>query len=169
MPRHSTLASYTLYFVKQHAVSGQPELHFSRLTGSELSMSMTDTLDTAWKRVVPGCVITLSAAADKLSGASLSETCTFEDPLHGKTMLERSLAITDQQIEFSNRLLQPGETVDSSPPVMKFHKHQTFEGSVNVATANLSHGKGQADWQELTTFNIFDDGRTIQLYDADMN
>lgn len=174
--RGSMSASYDLYFAKLNPESRRPELHFSRITGSELSLSLPETLDTGWKRVVPGCVIalapfyrqTLTSVVGQLSGKSNTETCLFDDPLYGGISFERSLSISDNQIAMTEVELKPGEVIDEFPMARQFQKHQTYAGTVSLNNSVLADDIGSSEWQQSTTFNLYDDGRSSHLYDSEM-
>lgn len=174
--RFSVLANYDLYFVKRNPASGQLELHFTRMTGSDLSKSLPETLDIGWQRAVPGCVITLApfnrqtlTSVDRqLFGKSNTETCRFEDPIHGEIGFERSLSISSNQINMTGVELKPGEGLEVQPEATHFQKQQAFEGTVSLNSAITGDDKDTPGWQTSTTSNLYDDGRVSHLYDAEM-
>ena len=174
--RGAIFASLDLYFAKLNPESRQPELHFSRMTGSELSMSLAETLDTGWKRVEPGCVIalapfyrqTLTSVDGQLFGKSNTETCLFDDPLHGRISFERSLSISSNQIAMTEVELKPGEVIDQFPMARQFQKHQTYEGTISLNASVLADDIRSSGWQQSTTFNLYDDGRIRHPYDSEM-
>jgi|GEM_PF-3064238 len=174
--RDSAVANYDLYFVKLNPESGQQELHFSRMTGSDLSKPLPETLAIGWARVLPECVITLApfnvqtpVSVDRqLFGKSKTETCRFEDPIHGEIAFERSLSISSDQINMTEVELKPGEVIAEQPVVIQFQQHQAYEGTVSLSSAASGDDEGTSGWQTSTTFNLYDDGRVSHVYDSDM-
>lgn len=174
--RNSVDANYDLYFARLNAQSRQPELHFSRLTGSDLSKSLPETLEIGWQRVLPECVIALAPVNDQtaasvdrqLFGKSDTETCKFEDPLHGKVAFERSLSVSSNKIDMTGVELQPDEAIVESPAVLQFQQHQAYQGTVTLNTATLAAGEASPEWQVSTPFHLYDDGRVNKIYATDM-
>ena len=173
-------ATYDLYFIRLDPSSGVPEMEFARMTGSDLSKPLAETLHIGRKRALPGCTISLAqfniqsltAVQTSYIGKSLIDTCQFEDPLHGHTAFERSLSISENQITVTEIALKPGETLSATaeqlPLAKLFQKHQAYEGTVSVNMAAVSNNPDTTQWITSTSINFYDDGRVSKLYDTDM-
>lgn len=173
--RGSGVANYDLYFVKLNSAWKQPELHFARLTGSDLYRALPEMVDIGWQRVLKGCVImlapfdrqTLTSVDRHLSGSSDPETCRFEDPVHGEIAFERFLSISNNDINMVNTELQPGEAPEEQPLVTQFQQHQAYNGTLRLNPA-ISDKSDSSEWQTSTAFNLYDDGRVHSTHDSEM-
>ncbi len=161
-------ASYDIYWLKLNPQTRQAELHFSHLTGSELSLSLKDTLAIAWRRVLPGCTIVLEADQQRFYGHTEPDRCRFEDPLRGATRLYRSLSLGAHSLETETIALLPGEQADAGAHSLIMQKHRLYRGQVSER-ANSDADTGEyGEWKSSTLFNIRDDGRVVQIYDGNM-
>jgi len=156
-----------IYWVKQNPQSGRAELHFTRLTGDELSMSLQDTLAIAWQRVQPGCVIVLSADAQHIYGQSRPESCRFENPFEGETRFYRSFSLGPTGLEMATEALRPGEQATPANRKLILQKLKIYQARVSVGKLDQTTGK-YGEWQSSAPFNIRDDGAVIRLYSSDM-
>lgn len=174
--RGSGVVNHDLYFVKLNSEWEQPELHFARLTGSDLTMSLPEMLDIGWQRVLKGCVIMLApfnhqkltSVDHYLLGRSDPKTCRFEDPLHGEIAFERFMSISNQQINMVNTTLKPGEVPEEQPLVTQFQQHSVYAGTVRLSSAITTDSNDSSGWQTSTAFNLYDDGRVSDIYDSEM-
>jgi len=166
--RDSDLVRYDVYWLKLNEQSKQTELYFSRLTGSELSLSMQATLALAWQRVIPGCVMVLSSDEDRISGQTQPETCRFENPLEGETRLYRRLSLEKDLLEMETSVMLPGEQHTAGSGKLEMQKHREYQGQISVRADKDMADSDTAEWRSSIRFNTRDDGRTIQLYDGDM-
>ncbi len=161
-------SEYDIYWLKLNAEADQPELHFARLSGSELSLSLEATLALAWKRVRPGCVMPLESVEQRLVAKTRPDNCRFDNPLRGETRLFRSLAISDAGLETDSVELEPGEQSASGGASLILQKHRTYEGQASERPLTDPEAGEYGEWQSSIPFNTRDDGRIEKLYDGNM-
>ena len=155
---------YDIYWLKLNPLTKKAEFHFARLTGAELSLSLQETLATAWQRVLPGCVIVLGANGEELRGYSRPDTCRFEDPYRGETRIYRMLALGANRLELETAVMVPGEQHNAGDGHLIMQKHRLYAGSASIGVDSDPATGEYVEWQELSGFSLFDDGRTVRLY-----
>ncbi len=166
--RGSITARYDIYWLKLNPLTKKAEFHFARLTGAELSLSLQETIATAWQRVLPGCVIVLEANGEQLQGHSRPDTCRFEDPYRGETRIYRMLALGANSLELETAVMAPGEQHNAGDGNLIMQKHRFYAGSASISVAvNPATGEYE-EWQDLSRFSLFDDGRVIRLYSRNL-
>jgi hypothetical protein len=172
--RSTSSRHYDLYWPQINPFSRSLELQFTRISGSELSATVPESLATAKQRALPGCLIEILVSGTQMQGQTQPETCRFENPAHGESRLYRSVVL-GSVIDGSNSLditsleLEPGETADEDIPPMRFQKHQAYIGSISISPDVISEAIQSDQWQESTAFNLHDDGRIAHMLDTDMN
>jgi len=164
--RGSWEARFDIYWLKLNPQTQQPEFHFAHLSGSELSLSRQETLATAWKRVLPGCVITLEGTANLLQGHSQPDTCRFEDPIHGQSRIYRMLALGNNNLQLETIMIAPGDEYAAGSNTLSMLKHQLYTGSVSMSPDTAADTPSTGEWRQSGNFNMHDDGRINRLYDS---
>lgn len=167
--RSSAHSHYDLYWLGHNPESKRLEMHFSRITGSELSAAEAETLNIGLRRAMPGCAIDLQLTDTQLKGQTVPESCLFENPVHGQSHIYRSIDLRSEQLDLVNLELKPGEVVSEELPTLQFQKRQVFEGDVSIGLNATTDEPESGQWQTSTKFIVIDDGRVSRLYDADMN
>ena len=158
-------ANFDVYWLKLNPQTKLPELHFSHLSGSELSLSMQATLETAWKRVLPGCVIVLEDSGDLIQGHSEPDTCRFGDPLLGESRVYRMLALGKNNLRLETIVMAPGDDYIAGSKTLHMLKHQLYTGTVSIRSDTDPDTTTPGEWRTSGEFNIYDDGRINRLYE----
>lgn len=160
-------ASFDIYWFKLNPETNQPGFHFAHLSGNELSLSLEATLATAWKRVLPGCIIALEVTNDLLQGHTQPDDCKFEDPIRGKNRVYRMLTLGNNSLQLETIVVGPGDEFIPGSKTLNMLQHRLYTGTVSIRldTDTDPTETTAAEWRDSGNFNIYDDGRINRLYD----